>query len=242
MYVIIRWAFAIYSLVFLALSIWDYSKYVWLFALTSVNYILCTIYFIYAALNVTRSYKRPSCQTEQATKGMQRCGEGKASTKPVFLLRNKVHWFLYNLSLVTCTFVFFAFWLMLAPNRKGGYGPTLHSFLVIDRHGINWLLMIIDFVLNKIPVRLLHFVYTSLFLGLYMVYNSIYWATTGHLVYGKILDYGSNPGMVSGMAFGGMLVIIPLIQFAWFSMSIFKQRFSTDLPDANANVEFQQVC
>ena len=131
--------------------------------------------------------------------------------------------------------------MLLAPNRKGRYEPTLRTFLLIDRHGINLVFMIVDFLLNRIPVRLLHFVYTTLFLGFYLAYNSIYWATTGDLIYGKILDYGSSPGKVVGLAAGGGFVVIPLIQLGWVMLSCVKHSFWKGVRDANANVEFRDA-
>ena len=226
---------------FLSLSIWDYSKSSWFFALTSVNYILCTIYFIYAAIHVTYRYKKPRSQLGEVTDRTQGTEDVQQSREPELKVRAKVHWFLYNLSLGTCTFVFIGFWVMLAPNRTRGYEPSLHTFLLIDRHGINLCFMAVDFLLNKIPLRLFHFVYTALCFGLYLVYNSIYWTATGHLIYGKVLDYGSSPGMVVGLALGACCVIIPLLHFGWFVLSFLKQSYFNNGRDTNANVEFENV-
>ena len=239
-YVAIRWFFAVYSIVFMSLSIWDYSVYDWMFALTSINYILCTIYFIYAAIHVTHSLI--VIRAGESAKGTQSMVGTQHTSQSRSRIRNNVHWLLYTLSLGTCTFVFVAFWVMLAPYRKTGYTPTLHTFLLFDRHGINLVLIAIDFAVNKIPVRLLHFVYTTLLFGLYLVYNSIYWASTGKLMYGKTLDYGSSPGRVAGLAVGGGFVAIPLIQLGWYMLSLLKQSHMKEVQDANANVEFGDVC
>lgn len=228
-----------YAIVFMTLSIWDYSTHIWLFALTSVNYILGTIYFLYAAINVTHWYQQSRCQTVEKRHVGHEAPELK--TKPELPFRIRLHWFLYNLSLGSCTVVFLAFWIILAPKRKAGYSPSLHNFLVIDRHGINLGLMIIDFILNKIPIRLFHCFYTSLFLIMYLVYNAIYWSVTGVLIYGKILDYRSNLGMVIILALGGICIVIPLIQFTWFSLGILKHSKSKDIHDANGNVELRDV-
>jgi len=240
-YVTIRWFFAIYFIVFLSLSIWDYSQSSWFFALTSINYILCTIYFTYAAVHTTYRYKKPRSQLDGCTDGTQATEDVQQNPEQELKFRAKVHWFLYNLSLGSCTFVFIGFWVMLAPYRTRGYDPSLHTFLLIDRHGINLCFMAIDFLLNKIPLRLFHFVYTALLFGLYLVYNSIYWAVTGHLIYGKVLDYGSNPGMVVGLALAGCFVIIPLLHFGWFVLSFLKQSYFKNDRDTNANIEFENV-
>ena len=240
-YVMIRWFFAIYSIVFMSLSIWDYSRIRWMFALTSVNYILGTIYFIYAAIFITHRNNLPRSRTGDRTDREPGTADKQQNSEPNLRIWAKVLWFLYNLSLGTCTFVFIAFWVMLAPKRTGGYEPTLHTFLLIDRHGINLVLMIVDFLLNKIPVRLFHFFYTTLFLGLYLAYNSIYWAMTGDLIYGKILDYGSSPSRVVGLALGGGFVIVPLIQFGWVVLNCVKHLFWKDVRDANGNIECRDV-
>ena len=184
------------------------------------------------------------CINQMKSACLDPCDNGASVTKQTHScigLRFKAHWFLYNLSLGMCTFVFIAFWVMLAPNQKRGFKPSLRTYLVIDRHGINLVLIVIDFVINKIPIRILQFVYSSVFLGLYFVYNSIYWSQTGNLVYGKILDYGSNGPTVAALALSGMFIAIPLIQVLWFALTLLGKKEPVPSEDANANLEFQNV-
>ena len=211
-----------------------------------MNYIVGTVYFIFSAIRVTRCYTRPRCQTEQETSIGPRAEDGSVTKEeqsgcPELPFGTKVHWFLFNLYLGLCTFVFIAYWVILAPARTVGFSPSLKSYLVIDRHGINFGLMLIDFVLNRIPIRLLHYSYTSLALLLYLVYNSIYWSATGRLFYGKWLDYGSHLGLVFGLVLGTILLILPLIQLAWFSLNRLKKPNSKNTNDANANIEFGSI-
>lgn len=227
-------------------SIVEHSYGKWIYALTSLNYIIGTTYFLFAACVVSWNFANPR-QSQYGGSAVQRREqrmstaalkeEEPTTTTKAFKVVCQVHWFLHNLSLNVCTVVFICFWVILAPNRKGGYPPTFHTFLVIDRHGINLVLLIIDFLFIRIPTRILHCVYPSLFLGLYFLYNYIYWSKTGSLIYGKTLDYGTRGAFVAGLAVGGMFVGIPLIQFIWFCAYYMKQRNAKPKADANDNIE-----
>ena len=245
-YVIYRWTLAIYCLVAMTLSITEHSQGKWIYLLTSLNYIIGTTYFLFAAVIVTWHFANPR-QSQPGGSAVQRREqrmstvalkeeEATAITKP-FKVTCQVHWFLHNLALNICTFVFVCFWVIIAPNRTRGYPPTLHTFLVFDRHGINLVLLIVDFLLIRIPTRILHCIYPSISLGLYFLYNYIYWSKTGSLIYGKTLDYGTRGGFVAGLAIGGMLGLIPLMQLMWFSAYYMKQRNAKSKSDANDNIE-----
>ena len=227
-------------------SIVEHSLGKWIYLLTSLNYVIGTTYFLFAAFVVSWNLANPR-RSQYGGSAVQRRQqrmstvalkeeEPTTTTKP-FKVVCQVHWFFHNLSLNLCTFVFVCFWVIIAPNRKGGYPPTLHTFLVFDRHGINLVLLIFDFLLIRIPTRILHCVYPSVFLGLYFLYNYIYWSKTGSLIYGRTLDYGVRGGFVAGLAVGGMFGAIPLMQFMWFCAHYIKQRKAKFKQDANDNIE-----
>eukprot|EP00794_Sanderia_malayensis_P006029 gene6029-6730_t len=216
-YVMIRWVFALYFIVAISLSL-DYSgNRGWIFALTSWNYLFNTLYFVYAAITVTylAFMKSKSAKLSADNQNNEATGVSRSSSERIGILL-KIHWFLHGLSFNVCTCVFLMFWVIVAPGREGGYSPSMKTFLVIDRHGINLILLIIDFtMLTKIPFRILHCLYASIFIGLFWIYNAIYWSITKKLIY-SAMDYGTKPGFAIGMILVAVLLVPPLIHFLWY--------------------------
>ncbi len=207
----------------------------WIFALTNITYITVTMYFLYAAIAVSYQHWAKSRVNQYQIDGKAINSEPSvsSSTNLDAYLSNedihvccKIHWFLYTVALNSCTFVFIAFWLVLIAPSGGLHAHSpLIMYIIIDHHGLNFLLLIVDFFMNRIPVRILHCVYSSLFIGSYYVYNSIYWSITKRLIYGKILDYGGNTGLAVGLAFASVIVASPAIQFFWCFAFLLKKKF-----------------
>ncbi len=214
----------------------------WVFKLTSVNYMIVTVYILYAAISVSYQYWM-SCRyrpSEEKTTSKSQAYKVNTEDGTDISCSLKVHWFLHNLAANHCTFITLAFWVMLAPSRKGGFPPSMRTYLVIDRHGINLLLLIIDFLVNKIPFRVLHCVYPSIFIGLYFIYNAIYWAITQKLVYGEILNYETRAGKIAGMVLGAVIFAVPIIQMIWFLAFILKKKLTKNhQTDLNENCEMK---
>ncbi len=135
----------------------------------------------------------------------------------------KFHWLIFNLSINVCTFVFFSYWILIFPKDEDiNKNPRL-TYLTIDRHGINFIVLIFEFICSNAPVHLLHFVYPSCFIGLYFISNMIYWSSTKHLIYGKMLDYRDNTGTAVGMVIAAVVVAIPFFHLCWFLLYLLKE-------------------
>lgn len=150
------------------------------------------------------------------------------TTSTAFLRFASVHWFLFNVSANVCSFVFVAYWTLIFPIDtafRNNVHPTT-TYATIDRHGINLLLLILDFFLSCTPVRLLHFVYSTCTLALFFIYNCVYWASTGELVYGKVLDYGEHTGMAVALVIFAVFIVPPLVQFLWFLLFLLRKKLA----------------
>jgi len=192
----------------------------WIVFLTSFNHILVTLYAFSCLAMVVRGMRQVHSEVEY--------GADRRMDSSAFTRFAKVHWLLFNTSAVVCSFVFGAYWILIFPTDadvRSGDRP-LAAFLTIDRHGINLLLLVIDFFLSCTPVRLLHFIYPSCALGLFFVYNGIYWASTGDLIYGEVLNYGSNTGKAVTMVFMAVLVVSPIIQLLWLCLFLLRTKLA----------------
>lgn len=193
----------------------------WICFLTSINHLFVTLYglsclcmVVAAVLPWLKENGTASVNPRKSPKGLE--------------IFTKVHWFLFNVSAILCSFVFLGYWTLFFPTDKtfrSNAHPT-ETYSTIDRHGINLLVVFVDFFLSCTPVRLLHFIYPSIVIALFFVYNCIYWAITDDLIYGSVFDYGENTGKAVGLVLASIVIISPLLQFCWFLLYLLRQRLS----------------
>ena len=227
---------ATYCIVLMVLSIDERgSDPTWPLYLTSVNYIIVTGYFITAtSISVHYALAHKSEKGELASNIEPALSIDKSNSTPTQLYQLtetisnhnpprkhlqwyfKVYFFLFHLVLSVCTMVTILFWTVIFPIRDVSGLSSYQWYIVVDRHGLNLILVLVEFVLNRVPVRLLHFIYGVIVLILYIVYNAIYWSVSKKLIYGNVLNYGKYPGIVLGLIFGGILMLM-IIQLCWFA-------------------------
>lgn len=161
----------------------------WVIFATSWSYILVTAYFAYAAIISMTSYHK-------------RCYQQKDSL-PV---KYKILWFLSSTSLTICSLVVIFYWTLLHDfNRK--LKLDLRTYLLIDRHGINLFLLLVEFSVNIIPVQILHFIYPG---------DGVY----------SFIDWRNNTEQ-SVAAFIGALVAIIILHIVWYFIYRVKIKFGS---------------
>ena len=161
----------------------------WIIFATSWNYIVVTAYFVYAAIISMTTYN-----------------ERHYREKHSLPIKFKILWLLSSISLTICSIVVIFYWAVLH-DFNTPLKLNLKSYLLIDRHGINLFLMIVEFFLHIIPVQFLHFIYPFGFGLLYAIFNIIYFFITGNGVYGFI-DWRDNLGRTIGTLIGTLVFII----------------------------------
>jgi len=102
-----------------------------------------------------------------------------------------LHTLCFNASLVTILL----FWTLLASNSDRPLVTPINFHV----HGVTLLLMIIDLFVIKLPVRLLHFVYTSVLGLLYVLYTFILHVTGVQSAVYSFLNWEKSPGNAVGM-------------------------------------------
>ena len=138
----------------------------------------------------------------------------------------KIYWMFSSLVITLSISVIFVYWIFLF---NGQANSTLAWYLRLDRHGIASLLVILERMTTRTPIRLLHFVYTSLFFVLYGAVNAVYCYTRKTFLYSK-LDFVGDALEASAMVLLGALVAIPVVHLiAYLCVQRFKEWASEKL-------------
>ena len=111
------------------------------------------------------------------------------------------------------------YWVLLFSNEST---PPLNWYLRVDRHGISFLLVVVDHVLSRTPIRLLHFIYPSLMMTLYGVISGTYSSVTKRNVYSK-MNFVEQPLVASGLVALCVFVASPLGHFVIY-WSVYRLR------------------
>jgi len=102
------------------------------------------------------------------------------------------------------------YWSLLFPI----WGTT--SVIDVHVHLVNSLIILIDFVLSRLPFYLCHFYQPDLYMITYMIFTIIYWAvgaTTAsgdHFIYSP-LNYQDHPGAAAAMILILVFVVFPIL-------------------------------
>ena len=121
----------------------------------------------------------------------------------------KIYWLFSSLVITLSILAIFTYWIFLFDGQT--YSP-LAWYLRLDRHGIASLLVIVERMSTRTPIRLLHFIYTSLLFVLYGATNATYCYTTETFVYGK-LDFVGDTLRASALILLGAFVAVPVAHF-----------------------------
>ena len=176
----------------------------WIIFATSWNYIVVTAYFVYAAIFSITTYNERYYHENDSLP-----------------IKFKILWLLSSVSLTICSLVVIFYWAVLH-DFNTPLELNLSSYLLIDRHGINLFLLVVEFFLHIIPVHFLHFIYPFGFGLLYAIFNIIYFFITGDGVY-EFIDWRDNLGQTIG-TFIGALVFILIMHIVLFFIFWAKSR------------------
>lgn len=144
-------------------------------------------------------------------------GDSRFHTEPTFV--DELHWFLQTTSLLMSSVVVVVYWTLLFKPDELGERP-FWWFQSIDRHLIIYVLLLIQYVLSKTPIRLLHAVYALGVAALFFIHTYFYYVATGKLVY-HIFDWAKSPGkaIVYFLVLGVMAMVLHLV---WFGIDALK--------------------
>ena len=204
----------------------------WLTFATSWNYMFVTLYFMLAfGLSLTQAImdccgKKKESLTESipinathsainsyASDDNGRSSDHDKSEKIKLPWHLKVFWIIFNIAINICTLIVIGYWGLVHDYRKKIEFKFV-SYLLIDRHGVNLVLMIVDFFLHKIPYRFLHFIYPLIIAIIYIIFTTVHWVLTDKPIY-DFVNWNSNTGKCVAAALG-MIVLIIALQLIWY--------------------------
>lgn len=112
----------------------------------------------------------------------------------------------FNLTALTVVI----YWVMMFKYQEVEVSP-IRWYLRVDRHAVVFLFMIIDHMISRIPVRILHFVYPSMIFLLYGLVNALYTVLTKDFIY-EMLNFNINTVTSTVYVVGASFVATPLMQ------------------------------
>ncbi|CAF1055615.1 unnamed protein product [Brachionus calyciflorus] len=150
----------------------------------------------------------------------------KAHVPTVILILIKVSWLLYNIiviSAIVVTVGYFTYVVLMDIQTEPTWIAEIGN---LHRHGVNSLVAIVDIVVLAYPVRILHFVYTSIYGWCYALITFLYWTQNPekNIVYEQI-DY-KKP-----MQILGIYVILTTLTFVMQIFHFFAYQFKLYLKE-----------
>lgn len=122
----------------------------------------------------------------------------------------KLVWVLHNIAITMTATIVAGYWTVIHDYNKK-LSTDLDSYLKIDSHGINLVLLLLDLFLNKIPFRVLHFIHPLLLACTYIIFHIAYWAITDDTIY-MATDWKDAPG-ITVLSLCGFLLVIFVFHF-----------------------------
>ncbi|XP_038668627.1 protein rolling stone-like isoform X1 [Scyliorhinus canicula] len=233
----------IYTLIWCIASGVQTNSPKWFIFLTHITYIILTIYFIlalvnlicYMALGQKRSEQNIGAASLEEISSYSPAIPEIEDGIPSQTLRNEyyapstllypticIQWVLHNLTCVTALFVTVAFWSFdYIPGR-------LIDSTNINMHVINSVLVLLELSVTAAPIHLAHFVYTLTYCLTFVVFTVIYWAAGGTNLRGKpyiyrSLNYEEKPGPAVGFIIVSICILIPLLQFLVWNLHFLRR-------------------
>jgi hypothetical protein len=198
----------------------------WFVWLTNWGYFCVTLYFILATV-VTLLYHCKEKHQTHVVMEMKDVFDGERSNPQPVASENEIPprwhhkaiWVLYNFSANNAVLITCLYWGLI-------FNGTTDA-LDVSTHLLNTVFVLIEVFLSSIPIHLLHVVYSSCFVVVYMLFTVIYWAAGGTVI-GKpyvypYIDYESKPGLAVGLFCGCLFVGGPICQLFFFGLYKLRQ-------------------
>ena len=132
----------------------------------------------------------------------------------------RIYWMLANIAYVIGALIVILYWGFVHQERfLSGFD---RAFSNVNLHGLVYLLVVIDFWMSSIPIRLMHVVYVIIFGVTYGLFSAIFTLVTGRWIY-PILKWKTEPGVAVVfclIAFG----VILIVHMVFYGFDRFKKR------------------
>ena len=214
--------FFLYSFAVLFYSIVHFKDPKWLIFLTNWGNTVIVIYFSLGILINFQTLKRKSFPDNQNSEIQLSSMDSthdvtfrEISSATVLPLKFQCFWLFAYFAYTINGLIVILYWVFV--HRERFMRTTESQYFVIHSHGVTYLLVLIDFLLSQIPVRVLHLVYVVLFGLLYGLFSFVYTSVTGVSVY-PVLNWNTNPGGASLFCLiaASVIIILHLILYLMY--------------------------
>lgn len=128
-------------------------------------------------------------------------------------------WVLFNMAAGSAPVVTVIYFAVLFPMIRSSYPDYSSNVFDIHVHGLNSIIILCEFCLGAIPVRLFHTLYPALYGLAYVLFSIIYWSIDKehNVLYPYVLDW-NHPGITMAVVCVLIFLVLPLLQLAWFGL------------------------
>ncbi|XP_067854545.1 protein rolling stone isoform X2 [Heptranchias perlo] len=215
----------------------------WFIFLTHITYIILTIYFNLALVNLicymtlgqkkpTRNIKAVSLEEMSSSSPVPEIEQRTPSLKfqtefyaPPSALYPTIciQWALHNLTCVITLCVTITYWIFTYIP-----GQSRLDSININMHVMNSVLVLLELSMTAAPIHLAHFVYVMAYCLTYIIFTIVYWAAGGTNLKGeafiyRILSYGENPGLAAGCVIVTICFITPALQLLVWNLHFLRR-------------------
>ncbi|XP_012940198.1 protein rolling stone isoform X2 [Aplysia californica] len=192
------------------MTYWGYYSLTLRFTVTAVNAWRNVVWLKYESEGEGNVFDEsaPSPESEREESGERR---GSSSREMHHLPPGlALQWLLQNISNSVSLLVTVLFWALV-------YTGVHQTYMSINSHAINSLLVLADVMLSAAPIHMLHFHMPLVYLMIYIAFTLIYWAGNGTNHRGEpyiysVLDYSGKPKVAIVVIVCVALIIVPLTQ------------------------------
>lgn len=137
---------------------------------------------------------------------------------------HNIHWVLLSVT-TSVAFVITSIHIALYRYHNDVWrGNRVHQYVV------NSIVMIIEVIFAKIPIRWLHFTYSSLYLALYYIYTLILYAAGYQVaIFSGFLDWKNHPLTSTAMAVIVVFVAAPIAHSMTFALYHFRSYIASKI-------------
>ncbi|XP_005089277.1 protein rolling stone [Aplysia californica] len=187
----------------------------WFIYLSNWMYLVLTLHSLLDAVLVFRA----NCA--------KRVALSRDSRLPWYL---QLSWLLYNLMVTGGIMICLWYWSMVHRGRE-------ITAIRFNTHAVAALYVLLNIIVTKHPMRLLHFVYPVTFGLLYTGFSVIYYAAGGTTYSGKtriysVLDW-NKPGRTMAISSLSNFIFIPIVHVSLWALSLLLQRAHERLRNRN---------
>ena len=229
-----RFVMMAYTVITLGISFkgFDFSlgpRRIWIAWLTNWSYLVVCLYFILAfgillhyfftkkskpQLEISQKNDNKKFQSKNTTMAIRRNSKDcKTTPKSLLNFWYRLDWILFGGGCTVSLLVTLVYFVVLFPQKNINFLPPVDIIM----HLLNSVIMIIDFIICLLPIRIYHIFYIIFFSLAYIVFSFIYWLVdpVNNYIYVGLLDW-NKPVTTLITSVVLIFIVMPIIHLVYF--------------------------